>query len=117
VRVAFFTYSTRLRELSSADGEAAGPFGVGGKLHAEGLQTMDEDDDQLTAMARELVTRQGVGEKAAEVWRALTKITTTAGTSVLEESPTSQLIDVPKAPEEPEPWIPSKGAAVQLSLF
>jgi hypothetical protein len=32
------------------------------------LQGMDEDDDLLTAMARELVTRQGVGERAADVW-------------------------------------------------
>lgn len=78
---------------------------------------MDEDDDLLTAMARELVTRQGVGEKAAEVWRALTKLSVTGGPPVIEESPTSELIDMPKAPEEPEPWISSKDAAVQLSLF
>jgi hypothetical protein len=32
---------------------------------------MDDDDDLLTAMARELVTRQGVGERAAEVWKSL----------------------------------------------
>ena len=49
-----------------------------GKLHAEGLQAMDQDDDLLSAMARELVTRQGVGEEAAQVWRALTKIRETA---------------------------------------
>ena len=42
-----------------------------GKLQADGLQSMNEDDDLLTAMARELVTRQGVGEQAAEVWRSL----------------------------------------------
>jgi hypothetical protein len=34
-----------------------------GKLQADGLQAMNEDDDLLTAMARELVTRQGVGEQ------------------------------------------------------
>ncbi len=78
---------------------------------------MDEDDDLLTAMARELVTRQGVGEKAAEVWRALTKVSSTGGISVFEESPSAQLIDVSKVQEEPNAWIPSKGAAVQLSLF
>ena len=42
-----------------------------GKLQADGLQSMDADDDLLTAMARDLVTRQGVGEQAAEVWRSL----------------------------------------------
>jgi len=88
-----------------------------GKLHTEGLQTMDEDDDLLTALARELITRQGVGEKAAEVWRALPKVRTVAGTSALEESPTSQPIDVPKVLEKLNPWTPSNDAAVQLSLF
>jgi len=119
VRVAFFTYSDTAQEscLRLMGKKLLVSLALEGKLHAEGLQAMDEDDDLLTAMARELVTRQGVGEKAAEVWRALTKIRTTGGTSVLEESPTFQLIDMPKVQEEPEPWISSKGAAVQLSLF
>jgi hypothetical protein len=30
---------------------------------------MDEDDDFFTAMAREFVTRKGVGEQASEIWR------------------------------------------------
>jgi len=42
-----------------------------GKLQAEGLQSMEGDGDLLTAMARELVNRQGVGEGAAAVWKAL----------------------------------------------
>jgi hypothetical protein len=42
-----------------------------GKLEADGLQAMEDDGDLLTAMARELVTRQGVGEQADAVWRAL----------------------------------------------
>ena len=87
------------------------------KLHAEGLQTMDEDDDLLTAMARELVTRQGVGMRAAEIWKGLTKVRESAAGAVIEESPASQPIEVPKESEEPKTWIPSKGAAVQLSLF
>jgi hypothetical protein len=40
-----------------------------GKFSREGLQSLDEDDDMLTAMARELVTENGVGESAAAVWR------------------------------------------------
>jgi hypothetical protein len=40
-----------------------------GKFSREGLQSLDEDDDMLTAMARELVTENGVGESAALVWR------------------------------------------------
>jgi hypothetical protein len=43
-----------------------------GKFAGEGLQSMDEDDDMLSAMARELVERNGIGDTADSVWRALT---------------------------------------------
>jgi len=42
-----------------------------GKVSNEGLQGMEDDDDVLTAMARELVTQNGVGESAASVWKAV----------------------------------------------
>ncbi len=42
-----------------------------GKFAGEGLQSLDEDDDMLSAMARELVERNGIGETADAVWRAL----------------------------------------------
>jgi hypothetical protein len=42
-----------------------------GKFAGEGLQSLDEDDDMLSAMARELVERNGIGESADAVWRAL----------------------------------------------
>jgi len=42
-----------------------------GKFSREGLQSLDEDEDMLTAMARELVTENGVGETAAAVWRQI----------------------------------------------
>ena len=42
-----------------------------GKFSREGLQALDEDDDMLTAMARELVTENGVGDSAAAVWRQI----------------------------------------------
>jgi hypothetical protein len=42
-----------------------------GKFSREGLQSLDEDDDMLTAMARELVTENGVGESATLVWRQI----------------------------------------------
>jgi hypothetical protein len=79
---------------------------------------MDEDDDMLTAMARELVTQQGVGEQAAEVWKALTKVRETAvGGSDTADSPVATAVEIPSAPDNPKPWIPSDGPAVQLSLF
>jgi len=42
-----------------------------GKFAGEGLQTIDEDDDMLSVMARELVERNGIGDTADSVWRAL----------------------------------------------
>ena len=40
-----------------------------GKFSAAGLNAFEEDDDMLTAMARELVRQQGIGESADAVWR------------------------------------------------
>jgi len=42
-----------------------------GKFSAHGLQALDDDGDMLTAMARELVTQKGVGEKADACWREI----------------------------------------------
>jgi hypothetical protein len=42
-----------------------------GKFAGEGLQSIGEDDDMLSAMARELVERNGIGESADAVWKAL----------------------------------------------
>jgi hypothetical protein len=42
-----------------------------GKFAGEGLQSIDEDDDMLSAMARELVERNGIGETADAIWKAL----------------------------------------------
>ena len=42
-----------------------------GKFAGEGLQNIDEDDDMLSAMARELVEKNGIGETADAVWKAL----------------------------------------------
>ena len=42
-----------------------------GKFAGEGLQSIDGDDDMLSAMARELVERNGIGETADAIWKAL----------------------------------------------
>jgi hypothetical protein len=44
-----------------------------GKFAGEGLQTIEEDDDMLSAMARELVERNGIGETADAVRKALNR--------------------------------------------
>jgi hypothetical protein len=82
-----------------------------GKLSNEGLQSVDEDDDVLTAMARELVMRQGIGEAAAEVWKSLL-----VERSVPSEVPQNHTDSV-SVPNDPAPWTQPMEPGVQLSLF
>jgi hypothetical protein len=42
-----------------------------GKFSGEGLQALDTDEDLMSAMARELVEKAGVGESADAIWREL----------------------------------------------
>jgi len=44
-----------------------------GKFSSEGLQGINDEDDILMAMARELVTEKGIGERADAVWVTLQK--------------------------------------------
>jgi hypothetical protein len=44
-----------------------------GTFSSEGLQAINEEDDILMAMARELVTEKGIGERADAVWASLQK--------------------------------------------
>ncbi len=44
-----------------------------GKFSSEGLQAINDEDDILMAMARELVTEKGIGERADKVWATLQK--------------------------------------------
>ncbi len=117
VRVGFLTYAGTAQEscLRLMGKKLLVSLAMEGKLQAEGLHTIDEDDDVLTAMARELVTRQGVGEAAAEVWRSLQQQAPqeNATTPVIEP-----LIDLGSTPEPEMPMpTPAMGPAVQLSLF
>jgi hypothetical protein len=69
-----------------------------GKFAGEGLQSIDEDDDMLSAMARELVERNGIGETADAVWKALNlehqKLFPTIARDNLEVSPTELTSDL-----------------------
>ena len=86
------------------------PLPMEGKLHAVGLQTMDADDDLLTAMARDLVTRQGVGDDAADVWKNLVAQHRGPAVAVEIQVQEPDLI-------ESVPWIRPTGPMIQLSLF
>lgn len=110
VRVGFLTYAGTAQEscLRLMGKKLLVSLAMEGKLQAEGLQSIDEDDDVLTAMARELVTRQGVGEAAAEIWRSLQQ------KSAHEPSAKPATIELDAEIAMPAP---AMGPAVQLSLF
>lgn len=44
-----------------------------GKFAGGGVQSIDEGDDMLAAMARELVERNGIGDSADAVWKVLNR--------------------------------------------
>jgi hypothetical protein len=118
VRVGFLTYAKTAQEscLRLMGKKLLVSLAMEGKLHADGLQSMNEDDDVLTAMARELVTRQGVGEEAAAVWKALQVNHT--GQPVPPATVVPQHGNVlENAGAEKSVWLPSTGPATQLSLF
>jgi hypothetical protein len=73
VRVGFLSYVGTAQEscLRLMGKKLLVSLAMEGKLQSDGLQSMEDDGDLLTAMARELVNRQGVGEEAAAVWKAL----------------------------------------------
>lgn len=44
---------------------------IAGKATGEGLDSLDADDDMMTAMVRELLEEGGVGESADDIWSNL----------------------------------------------
>jgi 8-oxo-dGTP pyrophosphatase MutT (NUDIX family) len=109
-----------------------------GKFSGEGLMALDADEDLMSAMARELVEKAGVGESADLVWRQLEK---ERGQLVPQPSPPIQqesdsLLDLPdfvvanpslnhdgihllepvRTEIKSTPW-PAAAVPVQLSLF
>ena len=73
VRVKFFCYQATMQTacLRLMGKKLLVALTMEGKFAGEGLQNIDEDDDMLSAMARELVARNGIGESADAVWKAL----------------------------------------------
>jgi hypothetical protein len=99
VRVKFLHYAGTMQEscLRLMGKKLLVSLALEGKFANDGLQAFDEDDDMLTAMARELVTQKGVGERADNVWRQLQRQTATLVTPV----------EVPEAPPTPEIALPA----------
>jgi len=73
VRVKFFCYETTMQVscLRLMGKKLLVALAMEGKFAGEGLQSLDDDDDLLASMARELVEKNGIGESADQVWRQL----------------------------------------------
>jgi SNF2 family DNA or RNA helicase len=73
VRVKFLTYKETMQEvcLRLMGRKMLVALMMEGKFSGEGLQSLDADEDLMSAMARELVEKAGVGESADQVWRQL----------------------------------------------
>jgi hypothetical protein len=73
VRVKFLTYKGTMQEvcLRLMGKKMLVALMMEGKFSGEGLQSLDADEDLMSAMARELVEKAGVGESADQVWRQL----------------------------------------------
>jgi hypothetical protein len=71
VKVKFFAYADTMQEncLRLMGKKLLVSLAMEGKFANYGLQALDDDDDVLTAMARELVTQKGVGERADALWK------------------------------------------------
>jgi hypothetical protein len=73
VNVKFFYYAETMQEacLRLMGKKLLVSLAMEGKFASDGLQAIDEGDDILMAMARELVTEKGIGESADAVWKQL----------------------------------------------
>jgi SNF2 family DNA or RNA helicase len=125
IRVGFLVYAKTAQEscLRLMGKKLLVSLAMEGKLDGGGLQAMDEDDDVLTAMARELVTRQGVGEEAAEIWKSLrqSRDEPLVGMAGMETKVPEPVI-VPESPgpetqDERHPWVGDIRYSEQLTLF
>ena len=142
VRVKFVTYAGTMQEacLRLMGKKMLVALMMEGKFSGEGLLSLDADDDLMSAMARELVEKAGVGQTADSVWRELDKergqlLPQPSALPVKEES--SSLLDLPefvvayptsdrdgihlvepvKTVVKEAPWPVTRAVPVQLSLF
>jgi hypothetical protein len=123
VNVKFFYYASTMQEtcLRLMGKKLLVSLAMEGKFASDGLQSIDEGDDILMAMARELVTEKGIGESADAVWKRLVekqaevfgvRPSDTSPTGLDPEAPGS---DVPQVIIPPPAQIPA--LVTQLLMF
>jgi len=83
-----------------------------GKFSGEGLQSLDADEDLMSAMARELVEKAGVGESADQIWRQLDRERPKGTVAVSTANDSSH--DIEPASEPVVQAEPALGASIHL---
>ena len=123
VNVKFFYYAGTMQEacLRLMGKKLLVSLAMEGKFASDGLQAINEGDDILMAMARELVTEKGIGENADAVWKKLVeKQAEVFGVRALETSPSGMEAEPPER-DVPEVIIPSPApipaVVTQLLMF
>ena len=123
VNVKFFYYAGTMQEacLRLMGKKLLVSLAMEGKFATDGLQAIDEGDDILMAMARELVTEKGIGESADAVWKRLVeKQAEVFGVRAVETSP-SEMETEPPEMDVPEvvipPPVPISEVVTQLLMF
>jgi hypothetical protein len=123
VNVKFFYYASTMQEtcLRLMGKKLLVSLAMEGKFATDGLQAIDEGDDILMAMARELVTEKGIGETADAIWKRLVeKQAEVFGVRATETSPSEMEAEPPER-DVPEVIIPPPAAipaiVTQLLMF
>jgi len=145
VRVKFVTYTGTMQEtcLRLMGKKMLVALMMEGKFSGEGLQSLDTDEDLMSAMARELVEKAGVGASADQLWKELQSerervlpqppainaeeddnpvfdLSVTEPIGPASERAGIHLVEPQagvKVRKKSSPWSTGTGPAVQLSLF
>ncbi|MGO8792989.1 MAG: hypothetical protein ACLQVL_37145 [Terriglobia bacterium] len=123
VNVKFFYYAGTMQEtcLRLMGKKLLVSLAMEGKFANDGLQAIDEGDDILMAMARELVTEKGIGESADAVWKQL--VERQADVFGVRAGETPQAAMEPEPPETDVPQViipppaPIPAIVAQLLMF
>jgi len=120
VHVKFFYYAHTMQEtcLRLMGKKLLVSLAMEGKFATDGLQAIDEGDDILMAMARELVTEKGIGESADAVWKRLVeKQAEVFGVRAMETSPSEMEAEPSERDVRIPPPAPIPAVVTQLLMF
>jgi len=118
VKVRFLHYAETMQEtcLRQMGRKLLASLVMEGKFASEGLQAINDEDDILMAIARELVTERGIGERADSVWAALQKKQDevfAVKSSDTKDSMSKAIAEIPTSENAiaPDPWPPIRTPA------